>query len=53
MSDEPDLLRQLLFPRRRRRAGRRPWDEQPDEPAQSWDETPDEPGQSWDETPPR
>jgi len=57
MSDEPDLLRQLLsprlFPRRRRRAGRRPWDEKPDEPGKSWDEKPDEPGQSWDETPPR
>jgi hypothetical protein len=57
MRDEPDLLRQLLsprslFPRRRRRAGRRPWDEQPDEPGKSWDEVPEEPGRSWDEAPP-
>ena len=56
MSDEPDLLRQLLsprplFPRRRRRPGRRAWDEEPDEPGKSWDEMPEEPG-SWDETPP-
>jgi len=47
MSDERDLLRQLLFPKRRRRPGRRPWDEKPDEPG-SWDEVPEEPG-SWDE----
>jgi hypothetical protein len=57
MSDEPDLLRQLLsarplFPRRRRRPGRRPWDEKPDEPGKSWDEVPEEPGRSWDEAPP-
>jgi hypothetical protein len=58
MSDEPDLLRRLLFPRslfprRRRRPGRWAWDEKPDEPGTSWDEKPDEPGRSWDETPPR
>ena len=52
MSDERDLLRELLFPKRRRRPGRRPWDEQPDEPGQSWDEVPEEPGRSWDEAPP-
>jgi hypothetical protein len=56
MSDEADLLRRLLSPRplfpRRRRAGRRPWDEQPDDPGKSWDEVPEEPGRSWDETPP-
>ena len=52
MSDEPDLLRRLLFPRRRRQPGRKPWDEQPDEPGQSWDEVPEEPGRSWDEAPP-
>jgi len=51
MSDEPDLLRQLLFPRRRRRPRRGPWDEKPDEPGKSWDEKPDEPGKSWDEKP--
>ena len=50
MSDERDLLRELLFPKRRRRLGRRPWDERPDLPG-SWDEVPEEPG-SWDETPP-
>ena len=51
MSDERDLLRQLLFPKRRRRPGRKPWDEQPDQPGKSWDEVPEEPG-SWDEVPP-
>ena len=51
MSDERDPLRQLLFPKRRRRPGRRAWDEQPDLPGKSWDEVPEEPG-SWDETPP-
>ena len=51
MSDERDLLRQLLFPQRRRRPGRKPWDEQPDLPGKSWDEVPEEPG-SWDEVPP-
>ena len=56
MSDEPDLLRRLLFPRPlrpRRRPGRKPWDEKPDEPGTSWDEMPEEPGRSWDEAPPR
>jgi hypothetical protein len=51
MSDERDLLRQLLFPKRRRRPGRRAWDEKPDLPGKSWDEVPEEPG-SWDEAPP-
>ena len=40
MSDERDLLRQLLFPKRRRRPGRWAWDEQPDDPRGSWDEEP-------------
>ena len=58
MSDEPDLLRRLLsprslFPRSRRRPGRKPWDEKPDEPGTSWDEMPEEPGRTWDEAPPR
>ena len=49
MSDEPDLLRRLLFPRPlfprpRRRPARRPWDEEPDEPGQSWDELHEKPG---------
>ena len=51
MSDERDPLSQLLFPKRRRRLGRKPWDEQPDLPGKSWDEVPEEPG-SWDEVPP-
>ena len=51
MSDERDLLRQLLFHKRRRRPGRKPWDEQPALPGKSWDEVPEEPG-SWDEVPP-
>jgi hypothetical protein len=51
MSDERDPLRQLLFPKRRRRPGRWAWDEKPDPPGKSWDEVPEEPG-SWDETPP-
>jgi len=53
MSDEPDLLRRLLFPKRRRQPRRWAWDEKPDEPGKTWDEKPDEPGRSWDETPPR
>jgi hypothetical protein len=58
MRDEPDLLRRLLFPRSmfprpRRRPGRKPWDEKPDEPGMSWDEMPEEPDRSWDEAPPR
>ena len=44
MSDDRNLLRQLLIPRPRRRPGpkpgRKPWDEVPDEPGKSWDETP-------------
>jgi hypothetical protein len=54
MSDVPDLLRQLLFPkhRRPRRPGRKPWDEKADLPGESWDEVPEEP-RSWDEKPPR
>ena len=31
MSDERDLLRQLLFPKRRAPARAQPWDEQPDD----------------------
>ena len=52
MSDERDLLRQLLFPKRRRRPGRKPWDEQPDDPRGTWDEQPDDPNEAWDEQPP-
>jgi hypothetical protein len=51
MSDRPNMLKQLLFPQRRRQSERRPWDEKPDLPG-SWDEVPEEPGRSWDEAPP-
>jgi hypothetical protein len=52
MSDVPDLLRQLMFPKKRRRPGRKTWDEKPDLPGKTWDEVPEDPGRSWDETPP-
>jgi hypothetical protein len=54
MSDRLDLLN-LLWPhgpRRKRRAWRPPWDEQPDDPRGSWDEQPDDPNETWDEKPP-